>query len=101
MNIFKSIGFALTLVLVPALISGQEIWSLEKCVNHAIERSLQVEGSQLTLSSTEIDINRARQSRYPSLTGNTNIGWNFGRTVDPTTNQFIIGTFLNNGFSLN
>ncbi len=101
MNIFILKRFICCFCLLPSLISAQEIWSLEKCVNHAIERSLQVEGSQLTLANTEIDINRARQSRYPTLNGNTNIGWNFGRTIDQTTNQFIIGTFLNNGFSLN
>lgn len=100
MNIFKFNVFILSIIFIPAFVSGQEIWSLEKCVNHAIEKSLQVEGSQLTLSGTEIDINRARHSRYPSLSANTNVGWNFGRTIDPTSNQFVTETFFNNGFSL-
>ncbi|MBK7636162.1 MAG: TolC family protein [Saprospiraceae bacterium] len=82
-------------------IFGQEIWSLEKCVNHAIEKSLQIENSKLTLSGTEIDITQARHSRYPNLSGNTNVGWNFGRTIDPTSNQFVTETFFNNGFSFN
>jgi outer membrane protein len=81
--------------------SGQEIWSLEKCVSYAIEKSLQVEGSSLSLQNTEIDINQARHARYPNLSAGTNVGWNFGRTIDPTRNEFITETFFNNGFSLN
>ncbi len=73
--------------------TGQEIWSLEKCVSYAIEKSLQVEGSSLSLQSTEIDVNQARHARYPNLSASTNVGWNFGRTIDPTRNEFITETF--------
>ncbi|MBK9736613.1 MAG: TolC family protein [Saprospiraceae bacterium] len=82
-------------------LKAQEIWGLEKCVNHAIEKSLQVEGSLLTLDNADVDVSTSRQSRYPSLSASTNVGWNFGRTIDPTNNQFITETFFNNGFGLN
>jgi outer membrane protein len=99
-NIF--ISALVTLILIYSTdISAQEIWSLERCVNHAIEKSLQIEGSKLTLKGTEVDITEARHSRYPNLSGNTNVGWNFGRSIDPTSNEFITETFFNNGFSIN
>jgi len=89
-----------SIVFIPDILS-QEIWSLEKCVTHAIEKSLQVEGSRISLKSTEIDITQAYHGRYPNLSASTNVGWNFGRTIDPTRNEFITETFFNNGFSLN
>ncbi len=81
--------------------NAQEVWGLEKCINYAIEKSLQVEGSLISLKGTEIEANTARHGRYPNLSANTNVGWNFGRTIDPTRNEFITETFFNNGFGLN
>lgn len=82
-------------------LQAQEVWGLEKCINYAIEKSLQVEGSLISLKSSEIDATTARHGRYPNLSANTNVGWNFGRTIDPTRNEFITETFFNNGFGLN
>ncbi len=88
-------------ICYPETAFTQEIWTLEKCVYHAIEKSLQVEGSTLTLESTEIDVNQARHARFPNLSAGTSVGWNFGRTIDPTRNEFITETFFNNSLSLN
>jgi len=82
-------------------LQAQEVWGLEKCINYAIQKSLQVEGSLISLKNTEIDATTARHGRYPNLSANTNVGWNFGRTIDPTRNEFITETFFNNGFGLN
>lgn len=81
--------------------SAQEIWTLEKCIQRAIDKSLQVQGSDLSLRGSEIDVRQAQHSRYPNLSASTNVGWNFGRTIDPTRNEFVTETFFNNGFSLN
>ena len=81
--------------------SAQEIWTLDKCIQRAIDKSLQIQGSDLSLRTTEIDVRQAQHSRYPNLSASTNVGWNFGRTIDPTRNEFITETFFNNGFSLN
>jgi outer membrane protein len=100
----KWINKVLIIVLIltgMGTMQGQEIWSLEKCVNHALEKSLQMERSNITLSGTEVNITEAKHARFPSLSANTNVGWNFGRTIDPTSNQFVTETFFNNGFSIN
>ena len=83
------------------LVVGQELWTLDKSIQRAIENSLQVQGTELSLRSTEIDYKQAQHSRYPNLSASTNVGWNFGRTIDPTRNEFVTETFFNNGFALN
>lgn len=90
----------LGLMKISAL-ESQEIWTLEKCIQHALDKSLQVENSKISLKNTEIDASQAFHARFPSLSANTNVGWNFGRTIDPTRNEFITETFFNNGLSLN
>ena len=101
----KFVSFSLILLLSSMLcisnISAQEVWSLEKCISYAIENSLSVEGGKLSLQNSEIDANLAKHRRYPSLSLNSSVGWNFGRTIDPTKNEFITETFFNNGYGLN
>ncbi len=97
-NFFKVFVLILTFSYTS---SAQEIWTLEKCIQRALDKSLQIQGSDLSLRTTEIDVRQAQHSRYPNLSANTNVGWNFGRTIDPTRNEFVTETFFNNGFSLN
>ena len=95
---------ALSMVFILGLtqnkLQAQEIWSLQQCITHAIDNSLQIEGSEIALQNAEITRKIALQSRIPNLNGGTNVGWNFGRTIDPTRNEFINETFFNNGFQL-
>lgn len=92
------VGFVIGL---STTIQAQQLWTLEKCVQRAIEKSFQVQGSDLSLRSTEVDVRQSLHGRYPNLSASTNVGWNFGRTIDPTRNEFITETFFNNGFSIN
>ncbi len=82
-------------------VKAQKVWSLQACVERAIEANLQVQNSNVALQSAAIDIMQAKHARFPNLSFNTNIGWNFGRTVDPTQNLFTTQTFFSNGASLN
>lgn len=93
-----SLGVLILMLAVPS--AGQEKWTLEKCINTAIENSLLMERNRISLKGTEIDLSLARHSRYPNLSAGTNVGWNFGRTIDPTRNEFITETFFNNGLSI-
>jgi outer membrane protein len=91
----------LGLFLSTASMNAQEVWGLEKCINYARENSLLVQQSQYGVEFSEIDLKQANQARYPNLNFNSNMGWNFGKTIDPTTNEFITTTFLSNGIGLN
>lgn len=79
---------------------GLSQWSLEKCIYNAIERNLNVKNIDITLQGTEIDINRARQARYPSLNGSVGLNLNLGRSIDPTSNSFVSQNFLSNTVGL-
>lgn len=79
---------------------AQVKWTLEACVNQAIEKSLQIQSGMLAVKSADINAAQATHARYPSLNAATNVGWNFGRTIDPTRNEFVTETFFNNGVSL-
>ncbi len=76
-------------------------WTLEECVNYARDNNLNLALSALDQRSTEVETRRTRQSRWPDLSASSNFGYNFGRTIDPTSNEFITTGLGFNGISLN
>ncbi|NND32372.1 MAG: TolC family protein [Saprospiraceae bacterium] len=79
---------------------GQEVWSLEKCVQHALDNSLAIKQSVLSFDEAHINKRMADQGRLPTVDGSTSYNLSFGRRVDPTTNDFINRSFGNQGFSV-
>lgn len=89
------------ILLMSASGFGQDEWSLKKCVQYALENSFDMFQEELNIDNAEIDTKLSQQERHPSLSANSNVGWNFGRSIDPTSNSFVTTTFFTNGYSLN
>jgi len=91
----------LTLFLLCQSASGQQLWDLRSCVEYAIENSLTLKQAHVSVKNAEINKQLAHESRFPSLSVNTSLGSSFGRTIDPTTNTFVVSSLYTNGISLN
>ncbi|HMP28519.1 MAG TPA: TolC family protein [Saprospiraceae bacterium] len=91
----------LLLVFTFSLGNSQEIWSLEKCVDTALKSNLRLKGAALNTENSSVALRQAENQRYPSLSTGTNAFLNLGRSIDPTSNQFVQTTFLANNFSVN
>jgi len=81
-------------------LNAQEVWTLERSIRHALTESISMQQSQLATRSAEIDLEQAKQAKYPNLSGNLNLNLNFGRTIDPTSNSFITETFFANNYGI-
>jgi outer membrane protein len=94
--------FLLTILSIAILqsVSAQTIWSLEKAVQVAAQNSIGAQISAIGIDQMEVSKKQANHSRYPSLNANGGAQWNFGRTIDPTTNEFNTETFFSNNWSL-
>lgn len=84
-----------------AISQNRRLLSLEQCIDIAIENNLSVKRSELNLQNADINLLQARAQRFPTLNLNGNYGFNWGRGIDPTTNQFIDQRINFNGFSGN
>jgi outer membrane protein len=82
-------------------IAAQRQWDLRSCIEYAVENSLSIKQSQIGLRNAQVSKQLAVESRFPSLNLNTSLGSNFGRTIDPTTNSFVVSSLYTNGFALN
>ncbi|MVZ65239.1 hypothetical protein GQF61_05190 [Sphingobacterium sp. DK4209] len=61
---------------------AQEQWSLQQCMDYAVERNGSVALSRLDVDSKAIDIQMAKSERLPNLNGFSNISSNFGQSQD-------------------
>jgi outer membrane protein len=72
---------------------GGDIWSLERCVQYALSRNLSVKQSVLNERLAALTLKQSRLSQLPNLNIAPSYGRSFGRSVDPTTNQFVQGSY--------
>lgn len=80
---------------------AQETWSLERCVRYALDNSLSVKGAELSANLADVTLKQVKQDRFPSLNVSSSGGLNFGRVINPATNDFETenATFSNIGAS--
>jgi outer membrane protein len=75
-------------------------WTLEKCVNYAVQNSLRVKQSQALIRDGELSVKQGQMNRMPTLNASTSVGAQFGRTIDPFTNTFATSSIKFNSFGL-
>lgn len=66
-----------------------DIWTLRECVDYALANNLQVKRSELSVELSDIENKQAKFSMLPSANASASNGYNWGRGIDPVTNQFI------------
>lgn len=110
LNTFKFMGMianrllhhTVLLALVFFLIFGngnaQKIWTLEDCVNYALENNLDINKQLLNVETNRASLLQSGLNMLPNLNvGGTNV-WNFGQTIDQYTNTFATNTVRSNNF---
>jgi outer membrane protein len=84
----KEAAFILCCFILLQVGNAQETWSLERCIRHALEHSLDVEAAEITYQGQVVGLRQAKHERYPSLNAGSSFGLNFGRVINPATNDF-------------
>jgi len=82
------------------MMSQDKKWTLEECINRALEENITVNQRILTNSTTELTLEQSKAVRIPTLTGSTGQGFTFGRSLDPYTNTYEALDIASNNFSL-
>lgn len=63
-------------------------WTLQECIEYARQNNLSIKQSRIQIRTAELNKKENQFSRLPSLSANARGGYQFGRTIDPTTNTF-------------
>lgn len=73
--------------------SGADVWSLQRCVQYALDHNLNVRQNVLNERLAALTLKQSRLSQLPTVGIAPGYGRSFGRSVDPTTNQFVKGSY--------
>jgi len=68
---------------------AQELITLKRATELVIENNLQIKQAQFSEAISDENLSQSKLALYPSLNANTGLNFNFGRSIDPLTNQFI------------
>jgi outer membrane protein len=68
-------------------------WTLQACVQYAIDHNIQIKQSELNKRLQSLTFQQSKLAQLPNFNTGTNYGRSFGRSVDPTSNQFVNGSY--------
>lgn len=80
---------------------AQETWSLEKCINYAKQNNISLKRAKIVIVQSKLDEKKYKKSRLPYIGSRAGLGFQYGRNIDPTTNDFINTRLGYNNVSLN
>jgi outer membrane protein len=63
-------------------------YTLQECVDIALEKNLRVKRSLYSIESSKINLLQSKMAFLPTLNGSTGYGQNYGRALNPVTNLF-------------
>jgi outer membrane protein len=66
-----------------------KIWSLDDCIQYALEKNIQVQKALVSNSIYNEDLNLAKSARYPSLSGSVRQNFNWNNVTDNTTGSTV------------
>jgi outer membrane protein len=74
--------------------------TLEQCIQYAQAHNIQVKQSDLNLQLQNATLLQSKGNVLPSLNANASHTYNFGRTIDPFTNEFATNKVVSDNFSI-
>lgn len=69
-------------------LKAQKQWTLEQCIDYALQHNIEIKQKQLSLKTQESNVRQSKATMLPSITANGSDAINWGKTIDRYTNQF-------------
>jgi outer membrane protein len=85
------VAFLWLLCASAAYAQSQDVWSLERAVQYALDNNLSIKQNELNQRLAGLTLKQSKFSQLPNVNLSTAYGRSYGRSVDPTTNQFVDG----------
>ena len=76
-------------------------WPLQKCIDEAMKNSIDIKISQLQVKKSQKLHNSVANQMLPTISFTGNQSYNFGSTIDPSTNGRVSSNIQNDNFFLN
>lgn len=100
-NIFIFIS-ALILTFGSTATFAQNTWSLQKCIEYALENNIQIKQQEINTNYSQIQLSQAKSNRLPNLNAQFSNDYSFGRSLTyDNTYQNVNSSSITGGASTN
>ncbi len=99
-KVLLSLIFSLSIIFTAKAVSEQQLWTLEACIEYAHQNNLSLRQQRLGIDIARENLLQSKSERFPNLNLNATHGYNYGRTIDPFTNEFATERVRSNNFGL-
>lgn len=72
---------------------GKVQWTLQDAISYALEHNISIQQNELNARLAKLTLRQSQYAQIPSLNLSPTYGWSYGRSIDPTTNQFVQGKY--------
>ena len=96
----KKVIMAYILVLAGISSMAQDKWSLRKMVDYAMQNNISVKQADVQARIAALQAKQASLNKYPNANFSPSLGVSFGRSIDPTSNQFTTQQFVSSQYQL-
>jgi len=85
----KIFSFSFIILFSTLLLPGQQKqWTLEECVNHALQNNIQIKQQEIMTKYQSSALEQSKLSLLPTINGSATHNYAFGRALDETTYEF-------------
>ncbi|GAA4457863.1 TolC family protein [Rurimicrobium arvi] len=68
-------------------------WTLQDAIEYALDHNISIQQNVLNARLAKLNLQQSRLAQLPSLNIAPSYGVSYGRSIDPTTNQFVQGKY--------
>lgn len=97
----KAFLIVLLYTFCPSVFGQDNAWPLQKCIAEAMKNSIEIKLEQLSVKKAHKEHNSLVNQMLPSVSFTGNQSYNFGSTIDPSTNGRVSSNIQNDNFFLN
>jgi len=94
-------GFAFAVALgFVSNVNAQQVLTIQQAVDNTLTNNLQIKQAAFSAALSNETLSQSKNALLPTLNGSASYNKNFGRSIDPSTNQFISQQFSSANGSL-
>jgi len=84
-----SFVLASILLFTASSAKAQSGWTLQKCIDHALENNIMIRQGKLAVADKHLSYLQSKEAFLPSVSGFANYNFSFGRNINPVNNTYV------------
>lgn len=96
----KIILFTFIVFLAGWSSKAQQNWTLNQCISYAIENNINLKEYEILDKLSLENLKQSKRNMLPSISGSSSASFNYGRSIDPNSNDYVTTEFFNNSYGI-